>query len=82
MKKKKIKKTEKKVAKPPVEKKKIEPVVKYTIGKWKGLPHYQCLLCSFDTLSKADMQEHIARHTARHSGKVNRFGSPITEKEG
>ena len=73
----------------PETKKEENPVENFTIGKWKGLPHYQCNLCSFETLSLPNMQAHIAeKHTETKSVipgvvvKRDRFGNLIEKKEG
>ena len=60
----------------------------WTEGRWKGLPHYQCNACPYDTLHLEIIQSHIAdRHTERTTRSpvtaplVDRFGNQITEME-
>jgi len=34
----------------------------YTVGQWRGRPHYKCALCPFDTLNEDAIFDHIASH--------------------
>lgn len=42
----------------PKKKKELE----YSIGQWRGHPHYQCKSCPFDTLSKSVIEDHVVMH--------------------
>jgi hypothetical protein len=35
---------------------------KYILKPWKGMQHYECTLCSFDTFSTSAIFDHIASH--------------------
>ena len=60
---------------------------RYTVGRWKTLPHYRCTKCRFDTFDRAAMERHIELwHTPRvvrvrsETPLVDRFGNPITKE--
>jgi len=52
----------------------IEPIPeiehKYTVGKWCGLPNYECKFCAYATLDKKRMINHVVKNKCRNEGTV------------
>jgi hypothetical protein len=57
----------------------IESTPLYTVGRWKGLPHYKCELCKFSTLNEGAMAEHIEK---RHMDPLRPQLNPGPAPEG
>lgn len=55
----------------------------YVVGKWNGLPLYNCEMCPFDTLVESEMLRHIAGHQAPPEPEMvvvqvfDRFGNVV-----
>ncbi len=48
-----------------------EPGDLYEVGSWRGVPHFRCRCCAFDTLVASNMLAHLESHAgsepAEHS---------------
>lgn len=39
-----------------------EPDDWYDVGAWKGIPHFRCRLCAFDTMRADALMDHLGLH--------------------
>jgi hypothetical protein len=39
-----------------------EPDDPYEVGSWRGMPHFRCRRCAFDTLAAGNMLAHLDSH--------------------
>lgn len=49
---------------PVVYRREPEPGDLYEVGSWRGVPHFRCRRCAFDTLVASNMLAHVESHGA------------------
>lgn len=56
-----------------------EPGDLYEVGSWRGVPHFRCRCCAFDTLVAGNMLAHLDSHAGSEPVKTTEKDTEVSD---